>query len=385
MNVVILIHQEGGLGHSMRRYNKSLIDGLCKNNHTVYILEPRLHLSKPRAGGGLNKWLKYIDMYLFFPLKIRKEMRKQPEDTLYVLLDQALALWMPLIKNKKHIVHCHDFIALKSSLGQIAENKISLSGKIYQTLIKSGFNQAKNFVSVSKNTQEELALFLKNEPEISECIYNSIEDTFAPGDAIDARLEIEKLTKLDLSEGYILHVGSHNFYKNRKGVLAIYQKWRERTKKSLPLLMIGSPQNPDLGYVIKNYPYVDEVDFLTNVNDNMLIKAYQGASAFLFPSHYEGFGYPLAEAICCGCPVVTTDKAPMNELGGDFAFYIDKLNSENEKFWAKESALVLEQAIQLKKEERKKIFDLSLSHKKQFSRTVFDKKIEDCYHRIFAT
>ena len=49
----------------------------------------------------------------------------------------------------------------------------------------------------------------------------------------------------------------------------------------------------------------------------------------LFPSLAEGFGWPVAEAQACGCPVVTSNRAPMTEVGGLAATYIDPLDHES--------------------------------------------------------
>ena len=50
---------------------------------------------------------------------------------------------------------------------------------------------------------------------------------------------------------------------------------------------------------------------------------YSGALALLFPSREEGFGWPVLEAQACGCPVITSNRAPMTEIAGDAALFID--------------------------------------------------------------
>jgi glycosyltransferase involved in cell wall biosynthesis len=62
--------------------------------------------------------------------------------------------------------------------------------------------------------------------------------------------------------------------------------------------------------------------------DNEDLRAlYSAADALLFPSLAEGFGWPIAEAQACGCPVVTSARAPMNDVGGKAAIYIDPRDS----------------------------------------------------------
>ncbi len=57
--------------------------------------------------------------------------------------------------------------------------------------------------------------------------------------------------------------------------------------------------------------------------DEELRLAYAGAVAFVYPSRYEGFGLPVAEAMACGCPVITTKLASLPEVAGDAALYVD--------------------------------------------------------------
>ena len=67
-----------------------------------------------------------------------------------------------------------------------------------------------------------------------------------------------------------------------------------------------------------------EVKVLQAVNDAQLRGLYSMAKVFLFPSLEEGFGWPILEAQACGCPVVTTNQAPMRDTGGGAALYADE-------------------------------------------------------------
>ena len=67
----------------------------------------------------------------------------------------------------------------------------------------------------------------------------------------------------------------------------------------------------------------DRVVELTNASNEDLQALYSKATALLFPSLREGFGWPIIEAQACGCPVFTSDRVPMTEVGGDAAIYLD--------------------------------------------------------------
>ena len=65
------------------------------------------------------------------------------------------------------------------------------------------------------------------------------------------------------------------------------------------------------------------VVWLGEVADDELACLYRGARCLVYPSLYEGFGIPVAEALACGCPVVTSRDSPMAEIAGDDATYVD--------------------------------------------------------------
>jgi glycosyltransferase involved in cell wall biosynthesis len=65
------------------------------------------------------------------------------------------------------------------------------------------------------------------------------------------------------------------------------------------------------------------VTWLGEVDDEELARQYRGARCLVYASLYEGFGIPVAEALACGCPVVTSRESPMAELAGDDATYVD--------------------------------------------------------------
>ena len=67
--------------------------------------------------------------------------------------------------------------------------------------------------------------------------------------------------------------------------------------------------------------------WLGEVGDDELAALYRGARCLVYASLYEGFGIPVAEALACGCPVVTTAESPMAELAGDDAVYVDPTDS----------------------------------------------------------
>jgi len=71
------------------------------------------------------------------------------------------------------------------------------------------------------------------------------------------------------------------------------------------------------------------VTWLGEVSDEELARLYRGARCLVYASLYEGFGLPVAEALACGCPIVTTVGSPMQEIAGPDATYVDATELES--------------------------------------------------------
>lgn len=79
----------------------------------------------------------------------------------------------------------------------------------------------------------------------------------------------------------------------------------------------------DLAEEVHNAGFADRVKALGKVTEDELLVLYQGAACVMFPSLYEGFGFPILEALACGVPVMTTRRSSLPEVGGDIPVYVD--------------------------------------------------------------
>ncbi len=115
--------------------------------------------------------------------------------------------------------------------------------------------------------------------------------------------------------------------------------------------------------------------------------AYAGASAFLFPSLAEGFGWPIAEAMASGCPVITTAEAPMTEVAGEAAFLIPRQpRDRNESIdWAKQSAEVLNAVLGLGDPQRRQVVDRGIANARRFSANIALDRIEFLYSDLLRS
>jgi glycosyltransferase involved in cell wall biosynthesis len=371
----------------MPKFAAMLTDGMRARGHTVEILSAKPYFFRLPLMRKLRKWMGYIDQYLIFPIVVRIHVMRYSRDTLFVFSDQALGPWVPLVAKSPHVIHCHDFLAQQSALGDIPENKSGWTGRQYQAFIRRGFRTGKNFISVSQNTRKELHKFLNTPPLRSDIVYNGLNQSFNPGDAAAARIWLTKKSGIELTGGYLLHIGGNQWYKNRRGVLEIYDALRSTYGTNLPVLFVGKNPTKELLEMYNSSGFKDDIHWLSNMDDEAVKMAYLGATVFLFPSLAEGFGWPIAEAMASGCPVITTDETPMTEVAGDAAFLLPKrpFDESKVKDWAAKGAAITHKVIQLPAEERCKVVLDGIKNAKRFDTKSSLDQIEEIYCSILQS
>lgn len=123
---------------------------------------------------------------------------------------------------------------------------------------------------------------------------------------------------------YCLIVGQGAPYKNHEGALRAFAlAFAALPDIDLVLVRRRGDTGPALERLARSLGIAERVHFLTVVDRPALVQLYAGAEALLHPSFIEGFGNPLAEAMACGCPVVTSDCSAMPEVTGGAALLAD--------------------------------------------------------------
>lgn len=331
---------------SMPRFALMLKLSYEARGHHVEMWSPKGRCHRWFATSKLAKWAGYVDQYLLFPFYVRKALKSLPTDTLFVFCDQALGPWVPLVKLRPHVVHVHDLLALRSALGDFPENPTSFTGRIYQRYIRRGFKQARHFISVSRKTRDDLLNFGKVTAVSSDVVYNGLNFPYSPMERMDAQKVLRVAGFPESPDGTLLHLGGNQWYKNLPGVISIYAHYAAHERNPLPLYCISPNPNPTIERQLSKVPKNGRVLFFQNVENRTLWAAYSYARAFLFPSLAEGFGWPLIEAQACGCPVITTDEPPMNEVAGEAALYLPRLRPGADiDSWAAHGASVVRELL----------------------------------------
>jgi glycosyltransferase involved in cell wall biosynthesis len=380
MRIVLFCHPAFMRSQSMPRFANMLAARYAARGIDVRRWAPRPYFRKLARGEFLGKWAGYLDQYLLFPLSVRKRVKREPADTLFVFCDQAMGPWLPLVAHRPHVVHAHDLLALRSALGEIPENPTSTTGRIYQRFIRHGVRRGRYFISISNKTREDLQRYTGVRPVLSEVVYNGLNYPYSRLPSAQAQ-QILAGAGLPVEErGMLLHVGGGQWYKNFRGVLALYARYAAHHARPLPLWCVSPQPKGRVQELLREIPSTGAVHFVQNIDSRTLQAAYSHARALLFPSLEEGFGWPLIEAVACGCPVLTTDHAPMNEIAGPRAAYVPRLRmTDDSSAWASGAASILEGLLSRPDAER----TADLEHSVQWIRRFDSDRTIDRYLEIY--
>jgi glycosyltransferase involved in cell wall biosynthesis len=385
MKLMIFCHPPFLSSQSMPRFAQMLRVSFEARGYEVELSAPRPLFHKLLAGRRYAKWAGYVDQYLIFPLQVRKTLASAPADTMFVFADQALGPWIPLLKDRPHVVHVHDLLNLRSALGERSGHVTPFTGRIYQRYIRRGFRKARHFISVSNKTREDLHKYGEVEALTSEVVYNGFNFPYAPMAPGDALRVLREAGLPATPRGMLLNLGGGQWYKNQRGLIALYARYAANVEDPLPLWCIGPTPNAAVARLLESVPSAGQVLFFKNLSNTTLQAAYSHARAFIFPSLAEGFGWPLIEAQACGCPVITTDDAPMNEVAGGAARYLPRLEPAADiDAWARQGARTLADLLALEPCERLRLTQLGRDWVKRFDGGAAIGRYLEIYERIFT-
>ena len=311
---------------SMQIYASMLESGLRARGHDVRLLQPSAILgTRVRENSSLFKWLGYADKFLFF----RPELRRAAATADVVhLCDHSNAMYVAALARRPLIITCHDLLAIRSAMGHFPENRVSLTGRIFQRLIARGLRRSGAILCVSAKTRDDLRQHLAIPENRLHVIPNALHWPYRPFCA-GAPSSLLASAGLRADERYFLHVGGNHWYKNRGAAIEIFAELHKLPDYAeARLVMAGPRMSPELRAIAENHGLSDALVEAVGLSNEHLQVLYSCALATLFPSLEEGFGWPILEAQACGCPVVTTDRRPMNEVAGDAAILINPAKPE---------------------------------------------------------
>ncbi len=231
----------------------------------------------------------------------------------------------PFFPRAPGVMTIHDVIPLR-----LPDYRMRATMKAYLQLIARAAHKATLIITVSQHARQDAMDALKLPSERIRVIYEAAGDEYQP--ITDAAILAGVRARYGLNERYVLYLGGLDQRKNvPQLVRAFAHVYRQMHDPDLQLLIAGNPDQqsgplfPDPRPIAANLGMTGQIIYrFIEEEDKPAI--YSGASVFVFPSLYEGFGLTPLEAMSCGSPVICSNRTSLPEVVGDAAI---SLNPEN--------------------------------------------------------
>lgn len=362
------MYNESGIG----RYIRNLVSCLkILDQENEYFI---LHLSKDYDTLVYhNNFYKVLADFRWYGVR---EQFKLPQ--LLKLLKPDLVHFphfnVPIFYDGKFVVTIHDLIHQHFSMERSTTRGPAIY-KLKQLGYKKVFNTAISkslAVLVPSNfVKDELIKDWKVSEDRIVVTYEAVDDKIQRiVETINQGEIANVMKKFRITSPYIYYVGNAHPHKNVEGLIRAFGKLR---KKYHNLSLVLSGNDHYFWQRIRKEFSQKGIIYTGYVSDEELVSIYKNARCFVMPSLEEGFGIPLLEAMICGCPVVSSNKGSLPEVGTDTALYFDPLDIND---MAGKIAQVLDD-----KALRQKLVERGLSRCKEFSWEKLAKETLEVYRQ----
>lgn len=208
----------------------------------------------------------------------------------------------------------HDLIPLLFPQMTTARTRI-----VFRIATSLALRTAAATIAVSQASKSDLVSHYGVAPERVSVAPHGVDARFHP-QPLDSAADLR--ARLDLPTEFILYVGSNKPHKNLPALVAAYAQLGPGAP---PLVIAGAwdDRYPESRQVADQLVAPWAIRFVGAIADGDLPTLYSAATAFVFPSRYEGFGLPVLEAMACGTPVACSNVSSLPEVAGDAALLFD--------------------------------------------------------------
>lgn len=187
--------------------------------------------------------------------------------------------------------------------------------------LRSSLERADRLVAVSQATADDLAFHFPQVARKVRVVYSGVDPEFRPGrpEEIEAVRE-----ELGLPNGYLLYAGTLEPRKNLGAILDAWETLRLDDSRLPPLVLVG-PYGWGSRELVKRIESLAPLGIKSfgHVSRERLVQLFQAATLFVYPSFYEGFGLPPAEALACGIPTIVSNVSSLPEVVGDAGLHVE--------------------------------------------------------------
>jgi len=222
----------------------------------------------------------------------------------------------PMLYRRPSVVTIHD-LTLSFYPGKKMNSAFYRAA--YRQVLGRAVKNSTKIISVSENTKKDLVDELGVEPQKVQVIYEGVSEIFTPRPDKEAIAETAR--KYQVAKPFFLYTGVWRSHKNLINLLRAFKILRENENLALDaqLVITGEedPYYPEVKRTVRELELEHDVIFTGLVPEDELVALYQDASVFVFPSLYEGFGFPPLEAMRCGTPVAASKSSCIPEVCGE--------------------------------------------------------------------
>ena len=311
-----LLKNYTGIGRYAYNLVKSLSELDKDNEYWLYVQKKyfdfKRHLPRVPAanfsvkvdwlGQGLSKTLKPIDLY----------HAPSPD---FINIDDA-----------KVVATVHDLVYKTYPEGHTPQTRETTEKQLVEIVEKSD-----RIICCSQSTINDLKQYFPVTDDQVCLVYQGVDkDIFYPLKGAEREQAKRGLAKRGIREPFILFVGTIEPRKNLQNLLLAVSILKNKMKFNGKLVVSGMKgwMVEGLEEVIRKFHLENDVIFPGYVSDAELRAMYNLCEVFVFPSFYEGFGFPIVEAFSCGAAVITSNVSSCPEIAADAAAIIDPYNPD---------------------------------------------------------
>ncbi|MDX1662739.1 MAG: glycosyltransferase family 1 protein [Candidatus Promineifilaceae bacterium] len=300
-------YQMGGIS----RYTLHLLSALAEqdphNRYTIFQSRKEQRPFVPAAARWRTRRLWTPCHHRLEPLALGVELLPYRLDVLH-----SPDFIPPAFGARRRVITVHDLYFLHRP-----ETKSPASRRYYNDQITWAVDAADHIIAVSESTRQELVDLLRVPGEKVTTVYHAANPIYRRPVSAEARART--LARYSLSPGFTLFVGTLEPRKNIMMLLSAFARMRVDTGYDAPLVLVGNKGwlYDELFAEVEALQLGSSVIHLPGVTDDHLAALYNAAGVLALPSHYEGFGLPVLEAMHCGCPVIASNRGALPEVLGD--------------------------------------------------------------------
>ncbi len=303
-----------------------------------YIYNLLTHLAQGETGFQYTAFLSDPQFQAHNGLSVQRSQWPTYKPIVRILWEQAV-LPLALKKAKIDLLHALAFAAPLAAPVPFITTIYDLSFIRYpeafrphnrwylRTFTKHSARRAKAIIAISESTRQDVIQAFGVSPEKVHTVYCGVDSDFKP---LPPTAIAAFKAKKGLPEKFILRLGTIEPRKNVEGLIKAYALWRKQDKNAPKLFIAGGKG----WYYQRVFQLVEEL----GLNEHIVFPGYlpqedlplwyNASDLFVYPSHFEGFGLPVLEAMACGTPVITSNVSSLPEVAGEAGILVSPTDTK---------------------------------------------------------